>query len=363
MAAIKKTNRRVLRRSPRVQRTTLPDTTGQQSQGTPVQRAPLLPTTPSKPIVRRSPRNLRSVSNEPRSQTASVPRQNLHLQDTGVATNDDVSMAEPGSDDDFKGFSMVGEVNNNHHKGSLRIEFGGIAFDGKLYHESFQAKIMFKSEGGTKEHQVGCIDLHIIDKTYARPVSKKSRRGPKQWVAELLIGEEIEGELAELSMALRSLYDQNGAPRSEFDDYEETLNTTTIAYIQKLKLNEEWEKKGLGHVALQVLHQMLPIHCKNESDITLLLQADMLRTPGDNEGISFEKEEEMRKAKQEHLLDFYPKHGYEVVFRDADQLPCYLLLALMLKVKEEKDEDDGSVYYGSEDGGEESRGGDQMEID
>ncbi|KAK4898966.1 hypothetical protein LTR27_003697 [Elasticomyces elasticus] len=290
MAATKKTNRQSLRRSPRVQRTTPLNTTansGQQSQGTPTRRATLLPTGPSTPIVRRSPRRLTlagavttsksSDANEPAEKsmsrsrleqtadgrlddfdggstkptqpsTSAARRLSAFPEPTVSDAGDDATMLDPYAETEEKYFSMSSNVANTRLQGLLRVEFGNIEFTGKLYYESLRAKIMFTPKGRAEEEQVGRIFLHIVDKTYKRPSSTE-----KQWADELLL-EQAEGDWASLSMALQCLYDQHGAIWPEFvKKHQHALRPTTIVYIQELRLEHEWEKKGLGHVSIEKL--------------------------------------------------------------------------------------------------------------
>ncbi|KAK3621219.1 hypothetical protein LTR56_022929 [Elasticomyces elasticus] len=341
MAAIKKADRRVLRRSPRVQRTTTPlDTTAdpsQQSRESTTRRAAFLPTGPSTPVIRRSPRGLTlagaattsrsSDANEPakkitsRNLSRSRPEQAAdgrlddfdggstkptqpptsaarRLSDTPTPTmsgaGDDVTMSDPCAETEEKYFSMSGAVNNTRLYGTLRVELGNIEFTGKLYYESFCAKILFTPRGEAGEEQVGRLFLHIVDKTYRRPSHTEH-----QWADELLL-EQGEGDSASL----------------------------------KLRLEEQWEKKGLGHVAMQILDQMLPRHCGNESNIMMLLQPDLLQEPHNIEGKSTSEQEKLRKETQKYLVGFYETNEYGVVHREG-RLPCYILMAKVLGVGKE----------------------------
>ncbi|KAK5693684.1 hypothetical protein LTR97_010253 [Elasticomyces elasticus] len=375
MAVIKKTHRWALRRSPRVQRTTPFNTTansGQQSQGTPTRRATLLPTGPSTPVVRRSPRRLTlggaattsrsSDANEPakkltsRNLSRSRPEQEAdgRLDDfdggstkpiqpptsaarrlsgsptpTVSGAGDDVIMSDPYAGTEEKCFIMSGAVNNTRLHGMLRVEFGNIEFTGKLYYESFCAKILFTPESEAGEEQVGRLFLHIVDKTYKRPSSTRMQR------ADELLFEQAEGELASLSMALRCLYDQYGAIWPELvKKHERTLSPPNLVYIEELRWEKKWEKKGLGHVAMQILDQMLPRHCGNDSNIVMLLQPDLLQEPRNIEGKSTSEQEKLRKETQKYLMGFYETNEYGVVHREG-RLPCYILMAKVLGVGED----------------------------
>ncbi|KAK5737439.1 hypothetical protein LTR17_006666 [Elasticomyces elasticus] len=346
MAATKKTDRRALRRSPRVQRTTSLNSTAnsdQQSQGTSTRRATLLPTHPSTPIVRRSPRRLTlaraattstsSDANEPAKKNISRSRPEQaadgRLDDfdsgstkptqpptsaarrlsnspapTVSGAGDDVEMSDPYAETEEKCFSMSGAVNNTRLHGRLRVEFGNIEFTGKLYYESFCAKIMYRPEGKEEEAQVGRCMLHIVDKTYKRPSHTEY-----QWADELLL-EQAEGDSASLSMALRCLYDQHGAIWPEFvKKHERMLSPTNLVYIEELRSEREWEKKGLGH-------------------------PDLLQEPRNIEGKSKSEQQKLRKETQEYLMGFYGSNGYQVVYREG-RLPCYILMAKVLEVGED----------------------------
>ncbi|KAK5719900.1 hypothetical protein LTR15_007173 [Elasticomyces elasticus] len=380
MAATTKTDRLALRRSPRVQRTTAINTTansGQQSRGAPTPRATLLPTggkdlkelqckrasqedhlggCPEQAADRRLD-DLDDDSIKPTQPPTSAARRLSHSPESTVpGADDNVTMSDPYAETEEKCFSMSGAVNKTRLHGRLRVEFGNIEFTGKLYYESFCAKIMFRPEGKEEEEQVGRLFLHIVDKTYKRPSSTET-----QWADELLL-EQAEGNWASLSMALRCQYDQHGAIWPELvKKHKHALSPTTVVYIEELRLEEQWEKKGLGHVAMQILDQMLPRHCGNESNIVMLLQPDLLQEPRNIEGKSTSEQEKLRKETQKYLMGFYGAHEYKMVHREG-RLPCYILMAKVLVWKDVKsvgdDDQDMSDNEASDSDGEYN-----MEID
>ncbi|KAK4969982.1 hypothetical protein LTR42_008149 [Elasticomyces elasticus] len=276
---------------------------------------------------------------------------------TVSGAGDDVTMSDPYAETEEKCFSMSGAVNNTRLHGRLRVEFGNIEFTGKLYYESFCAKILFTPEGEAGEEQVGRLFLHIVDKTYRRPSHTEHL-----WADELLL-EQAEGDSASLSMALRCLYDQHGAIWPELvKKHKHALSPSTIVYIEELRLEEQWEKKGLGHVAMQILDQMLPRHCGNESNIVMLLQPDLLQEPRNIEGKSTSEQEMLRMETQKYSMGFYETNEYKMVHREG-RLPCYILMAKVLGVgKDVKSvgDDDQSM---SDNEASASDGEDKMETD
>ncbi|KAK4916333.1 hypothetical protein LTR49_015706 [Elasticomyces elasticus] len=101
-------------------------------------------------------------------------------------------------------------------------------------------------------------------------------------------------------MALRSLYKIEGTPLAEFvKQFGQMLIPTTMVYIDKLEINSNLEG--------------------------VLLQPDF---------IPKKDRDAKRKEKQEELMLFYPKHGYEVIYKEEDTLPCYFLMGRLLKGEE-----------------------------
>ncbi|KAK5681543.1 hypothetical protein LTS10_006075 [Elasticomyces elasticus] len=261
--------------------------------------------------------------------TSAARRLSNPLDPIAPDASDDAYISDPYADTQEKYFSMSGKVANTRLQGLLRVEFGNIEFTGKLYYESFCAKIMFKAENNVEEQQVGHCFLQIVDKAYKRP-----SHAEHQWADELLL-KQAEGDSASLSMALRCLYDQHGAIRPEMvKKHERVLSYPTVVYIEELRLEEQWEKKGLGHVAMQILDQMLPRHCGNERNIVMLLQPDLLQEPRNIEGKSKSEQQKLRKETQGYLMGFYGSNGYQVVYREG-RLPCYILMAKVLEVSED----------------------------
>jgi len=218
------------------------------------------------------------------------------------------------------------KVNNDRIKGTLGVDFGDIQSDGDESHESIEASITFRLDGGAKMQRVGAFDLHIIDKEFGDPAY------PKPWVAELLQSQAFHGDLAFVCSALRSLYDSDGAVIADFAEFADELETETVVYVSMIRLEPEWRGMGLGPVAMSVLHQMLPSYCRNRGDITLLLQPDMLSEPDNTEA--------MRLSIQESLIRLYTGCGYALWHQEDEELPCYLLMGRKIEAEvEEGDED------------------------
>ncbi|KAK0354020.1 hypothetical protein LTS16_016798 [Friedmanniomyces endolithicus] len=219
------------------------------------------------------------------------------------------------------------KVNNDQISGTLGVEFGDIQSDGDEWHESIEASITFRLDGGAKMQRVGGFDLHIIDKEFGDPAY------PKPWVAELLQSQAFHGDLAFVCSALRTLYDSDGAVIADFAEVADELETETVVYVSMIRLEPEWRGMGLGSAAMSVLHQMLPSHCSG--DITMLLQPDMLTEPGNTE--------EMRMGIQESLMRFYTACGYTLWHQEDEELPCYLLMGRKIEAEgEDGDEDEAA---------------------
>ncbi|KAK0318189.1 hypothetical protein LTR54_005599 [Friedmanniomyces endolithicus] len=241
---------------------------------------------------------------------------------------EDQPIPSPESEDEDEGFvTGSAKVNNNHIKGTLGVEFGDNQSDGDERHESIKASITFRLDGDAKTQRVGGFDLHVIDKEYG------DTPYPKPWVAELLQSQTFHGDLAFVCSALRSLYDSDGAVIADFAVFADELETETVVYVSMIRLEPEWRGMGLGSAAMSVLHQMLPSHCSG--DITMLLQPDMLREPGNTE--------EMRMGIQESLMRFYTACGYTLWHQEDEELPCYLLMGRKIEAEgEDGDEDEAA---------------------
>ncbi|KAK5693682.1 hypothetical protein LTR97_010251 [Elasticomyces elasticus] len=222
-------------------------------------------------------------------------------------------------------------MNNRHLQGQLRLDLGAfVSVSGrKSYLKSISADIMFTPDGAAQEEKVGYFLIYVVDKSVNDTVvvRKSGRKVNKTrtWISELLLPW-VGGKLASLSMALRSLYEEDGTPLATFvERFGQMLIPTTMVYIDKLEIKSNLEGKGFGLVAMQSLHRLLPLVCGTDKDIGVLLQPDF---------IPKKDREAKRKGKQEELMLFYPKHGYEVIYQEEDTLPCFFLMGRLLKGEE-----------------------------
>ncbi|TKA79797.1 hypothetical protein B0A55_03289 [Friedmanniomyces simplex] len=263
--------------------------------------------------------------------------------------DEDALMADAGANDeedaDEEDEFLTGsaEVENSRIKGTLGVDFDDVQSDGHEWHESVRASITFRLDGEAMAQRVGHFDLHIIDK-----VAGDSAH-PKLWISSLLRREAVRDvDLAFVCSALQSLYDADGVVLPELAQFADELDTETVVYVSTIRLEPEWRGMGLGPAAVQILHRILPLQCKNEGPITVLLQPDMLREPGNTQA--------MRKRTQKSLIKFYSGCGYKLWYQQDKKLPCYLLMGRKLEVAE----DDESEGVGRPEGGSED---DSMETD
>ncbi|KAK3621217.1 hypothetical protein LTR56_022927 [Elasticomyces elasticus] len=207
-------------------------------------------------------------------------------------------------------------MNNRHLQGQVRLDFGDFVSGRKSYLKSISADIMFT--GAAQEEKVGYLLIYVVDKSVNDTVvvRKSGRKVNKtrNWISELLLPS-VSGKLASLSMALRSLYKIKGTPLAEFvKQFGQMLIPTTMVYIDKLEINSNLEG--------------------------MLLQPDF---------IPEEDRDAKRKGKQEELMLFYPKHGYEVIYKEEDTLPCYFLMGRLLKGEEANERKDADSDAEEED--------------
>ncbi|KAK4898964.1 hypothetical protein LTR27_003695 [Elasticomyces elasticus] len=209
-------------------------------------------------------------------------------------------------------------MNNRHLQGQVRLDFGDFVSGRKSYLKSISADIMFTPNSAAQEEKVGYFLIYVVDKSVTDTVvvRKSGRKANKtcNWISELLLPL-VSGKLASLSMALRSLYKLDATPQAQFvEGFGQMLIPTTMVYIDKLEINSNLEG--------------------------MLLQPDF---------IPEEDRDAKRKGKQEELMNFYPKHGYEVVYKEEDTLPCYFLLGRLLKSEEVSERKDADIDAEEED--------------
>ncbi|KAK5689143.1 hypothetical protein LTR17_026485 [Elasticomyces elasticus] len=230
------------------------------------------------------------------------------MDEEDIEIDDDNEEMEDGEDAILSDFE---EVDNDRAKGIVGVELRDVQPDG-IYHESVRASITFQTAGQPNMFDIGDIEFHFIDKTVGADPP-----GVKHWVTEL-VQEDASGELRDASSALQTLYDVDGFPKDAFKQYKKALKTDTIVYINILQLNVPWRKKGLGPVALRVLHRVLRLHCEklgdDVGDITVILQPEMLNEPG-NTG-------ERRKGIQQSLITMYKGCGYKIWHQQDARIPC-----------------------------------------
>ncbi|KAK3621218.1 hypothetical protein LTR56_022928 [Elasticomyces elasticus] len=212
------------------------------------------------------------------------------------------------------------EVDNDRARGTLAVLFRDVQPDG-IYHESIRASITFRPAGQARTFEIGDIALHVIDKV----VCANSPQA-KRWVMEL-VQEDATGELRDASSALQTLYDIDGCPKDAFKQFKKALKTDTIVYIDLLQLSAPWRKKGLGPLALNILHRLLRRHCEKSGDyigdVTVILQPEMLNEPSNTP--------ERRKGIQQSLIRMYKGCGYRIWHQQDARSPCYVLMGQVLE--------------------------------
>ncbi|KAK5681542.1 hypothetical protein LTS10_006074 [Elasticomyces elasticus] len=283
-----------------------------------------------KESLRRSTRNTRSAQLESLKTKGEETRRMLA---SAQSSGPDEPVASPRPRRRRNGGHSVTDdgvpINNRHLQGQVRLDFGDFVSGRKSYIKSIPVDIMFTPDDAAQEEKVGYLLIYVVDKSVNDTVvvRKSGRQVSKirNWISELLLPL-VSGKLASLSMALRSLYKLDATPQAQFvEGFGQMLIPTTMVYIDKLEINSDLEGKGFGHVTMQSLRRLLPVICATDKDIGMLLQPDF---------IPEEDRDAKRKGKQEELMIFYPKHGYEVIYKEEDTLPCYFLMGRLLKGEE-----------------------------
>ncbi|KAK5693683.1 hypothetical protein LTR97_010252 [Elasticomyces elasticus] len=212
------------------------------------------------------------------------------------------------------------DVDNDRARGTVAVEFRDVQPD-EIYHESIRASITFGPAGQARTFEIGDITLHVIDKA----VCANSPQA-KRWVSEL-VQEDAPSEPREASSALQTLYDIDGCPKDAFKQFKKALKTDTIVYIDLLQLSAPWRKKGLGPLALNILHRLLRRHCEKSGDyigdVTVILQPEMLNELGNTP--------ERRKGIQQSLIRMYKGCGYRIWHQQDARIPCYVLMGQVLE--------------------------------
>ncbi|KAK4898965.1 hypothetical protein LTR27_003696 [Elasticomyces elasticus] len=272
------------------------------------------------------------------AQARSVADHDVLLEDAETEAEDGVQIED--EDEVSCGFE---EVDNDRARGTLAVEFRDVQPDG-IYHESIRASITFRPAGQARIFEIGDIALHVIDKAVCANSPQT-----KRWVMEL-VQEDATGELRDASSALQTFYDIDGYPKDAFKQFKKALKTDTIVYIDLLQLSAPWRKKGLGPLALDILHRFLRRHCDNSGDyigdITLLLQPEMLNEPGNTQ--------EQRKGIQQSLIRMYKGCGYKIWHQQDARIPRYVLMGQVLE---------GEIDSGHEESESNESGDEMMETD
>ncbi|KAK0942703.1 hypothetical protein LTR29_005790 [Friedmanniomyces endolithicus] len=245
------------------------------------------------------------------SQDHDAPLQDVPLQDE--LSQDDEADAAPI--DDARFLSDSEEVNNGRLRGTLTIIFEDIKDNADTpWRQILRPDIVFQAESAAEKENIGYLNLTLVHTT-------TFGRG-KPWIRGLLRTELEKGDrLRTVSDALRLLWDTNGRLRENAQEYSGALTSNTIAYVCTVFLEEAWRNKGLGPVAMQVLHRMLPTHL-GRADIMMILQPSMLK--GDS---APEKAGDVQRA----LFRFYGQSGYQKIYEDMpDVLPNYTLMCRKL---------------------------------
>ncbi|KAK3071861.1 hypothetical protein LTR53_007884 [Teratosphaeriaceae sp. CCFEE 6253] len=199
-------------------------------------------------------------------------------------------------------------VENNAVQGVVQVTFGEPqSFDRQPHLSSIAAGVSFDDKS------IGEIFLYIVRKQKVGP------SGGKGYVRHLL-RQQAPHPLHELSEGLIQLWDTNGKLRKVARPHEDELTADTVVWLNLLRLRPEWEGKGLGSVAMRVMHAVLRAHLAADLSAIILLHPDKVAEP--DEVVT----PEQRGAHQKRLVKFYGGLGYAQRLGDKEApLPQYML--------------------------------------
>ncbi|KAK0942702.1 hypothetical protein LTR29_005789 [Friedmanniomyces endolithicus] len=206
-------------------------------------------------------------------------------------------------------------VENKHLKGTVEVHFHDIVTDDAFpWCHTVYIAIFYQAAGAPQNDSVGIgqIELDIID------TSVPACEGEETWKEYLLEqSADYDDSLRPVSVAPKCLLDRGGGVREEGRRSGNVLGSRTFVYVCELELAMEWRKKGLGSVAMGVMHRMLPVHL-GHSNAAMLLQPAIL-----NRGVS----KDLAGEYQEMLFRFYGSLGYENWFakKNGAQTPYTLM--------------------------------------
>ena len=193
-------------------------------------------------------------------------------------------------------------VNNKHVKGNVELHFHDIVTDDAFpWCHTVNVAIAYQAAGASKNDcvDVAHIELDIID------TSVPAREGEETWMEYLLdFSADYDDPLRPVGVMLRSLLDTSGEVREDARKFGDVLGSRTFVFVCELELATESRQKGVGSVAMEILHRMLPFHL-GHGDAAMLLQP-----AGLDRAVSKEMEGEYQKM----LFRFYGSLGYEKWF-------------------------------------------------
>ncbi|KAK3115943.1 hypothetical protein LTR53_004221 [Teratosphaeriaceae sp. CCFEE 6253] len=205
-------------------------------------------------------------------------------------------------------------IDNTAIQGVVQVTFGEPqSFDRQPHLRSIAAEVSFDDES------IGEILLYIVRKKNVGP------SGGKGYVYHLL-RQQAPHPLHELSEGLIQLWDTNGKLRKVARPHEDELTADTVVWLNLLRLRPEWEGKGLGSVAMRVMHAVLRAHLAVDLPAIILLHPDKVAEP--DEVVT----PEQRGAHQKRLIKFYGSLGYAQRLGDEEApLPQYMLWSMKVK--------------------------------
>jgi len=205
--------------------------------------------------------------------------------------------------------------NNDHIRGTVGLHFDDCMTETVTgYAEAVLARITFKSEDSLEEEDVGCIDLTVIDKD------------EKGWYQHLVENQAEENHLKAVSAALWGLLrDKKGSLKELDQEIAKAFATDVLVYISTIE-TPGWEGKGIGRIAMSLLHRMLPEYFESKDPFTMLLQPAALENRETSKGKN-------KVEVQRRLVQFYSRLGYTVWHQEATWTKGYKWMLMGQKIE------------------------------
>lgn len=201
-------------------------------------------------------------------------------------------------------------ASNKHGKGSLITSLIVLPHADYECCRKVEATFYLRPEVQRNKKEIGEAIAYIIDKTALDDANKPL------WLSELVNAECDEGNVPEVVNMMRTLYGPQGGIRKDYRSNADMLKDDWIMHLDTLKINEEYWGGGIGGIALQAFHVLLPKLSKGFafSGIAVLSPATPMDAAED-----FEKRGLTQCEQERVLIKFYEKVGYELWVRGAEE--------------------------------------------